>query len=147
MTQYVKLLGAGPEIKEGVRGISLEANAYIQMKYDAEIYQLDSLIEEFILGLTKFGIMDRTVFTLTSDHGEAFGEHDYYAHGSGLPYDELVHVPLMMVGGGVPRGVRVPHETTMLDFYPTLLELAKLPFINLIYNGLKASSWIRIDPF
>ncbi len=125
VTRYVKYLGTMPEIIRGVRGVSDEANRYIQMKYDAEIYQLDSLIEQFALSLARLEIMDHTVFALTSDHGEAFGEHGTYGHGSGLAYDELVHIPLLMVGGGLPRGVRVPHNTTMLDFYPTLLELAK----------------------
>jgi len=127
VTRYVEMLGAGPEIKQAVQGISMEANRYIQMNYDAEIYQIDSLIEEFVLGLTEMGIMDHTIVALTSDHGEAFGEHGYYAHGSGLPYDELLRVPLIMFGGNLPQGVRVPHNTTMLDFYPTLLELAQAP--------------------
>jgi arylsulfatase A-like enzyme len=127
VTRYVEMLGSGPEIKRDVRDISDEANRYIQMKYDAEIYQVDSLVEQFVIDLAKLGIMDHTIFTFTSDHGEAFGEHNYYAHGSGNPFDELLRVPLIMAGGGLPRGVRVPHNTTMLDFYPTLLELAKVP--------------------
>jgi len=125
--RFVELLGMGADVKEGVRNISQEASRYIQMEYDAEIFEIGFAIERLLKYLNNIEVLDHTVFTITSDHGEGFGEHGFYSHGPALPYDELLHVPLIMAGGGIPRGVRVPYTTTMLDFYPTLLELARAP--------------------
>lgn len=125
--RFVELLGTGPKVTAEVLGVSQEANRYIQMEYDAEIYEIGIQIERLVRYLNKIGVMDNTVFTFTSDHGEGFGEHGFYSHGAALPYDELLHVPLIMAGGGIPSGVRVPHTTTMLDLFPTLLELARAP--------------------
>jgi len=125
--RFSRMLGTGPEIRTSVEGISPEANRYIKMNYDAEIYEVDKQIERLVLRLDEFGILKHTVFAFTSDHGEGFGDHGFYAHVANLAYDELIRVPLIMAGGGLPGNVRVPHTTTMIDFYPTLLELAGAP--------------------
>jgi arylsulfatase A-like enzyme len=45
------------------------------------------------------------VFCVTSDHGESFGEHGALFHISSM-YEPALHVPLVLVGDGVPAGVR-----------------------------------------
>jgi arylsulfatase len=122
--RYVDLMDIGPKVAQGVQGVSEEANRYIQMRYDAEIYQVNMRFKRLLTFLERAGISENTLIAITSDHGEAFGEKGYYGHGHSLAYDELVHVPLIMAGAGLPRNVRVPHTTSTLDFYPTLLELA-----------------------
>ena len=66
---------------------------------------------------------------LTSDHGEAFGEHAAIHHGQNL-YDEQVHVPAMLAWGGgaltadEERAVRAAEGAfvTHLDVLPTVLD-------------------------
>jgi arylsulfatase A-like enzyme len=64
------------------------------------------------------------VVAVTSDHGEALGEHGLIDH-RGAVYREQLHVPLVLAAPGtVPAGRRVRQPVRMLDLYPTLLELA-----------------------
>ena len=45
----------------------------------------------------------------TSDHGEAFGEHDVIFHGNGV-WDANVRVPLVIRGPGLGPDPRRPHR-------------------------------------
>lgn len=64
-----------------------------------------------------------TVLVVTSDHGEEFYDHGGFDHGETL-YDELLWVPCVLWGPGVPRGAAIDGLTDSLDLYPTLLALA-----------------------
>jgi choline-sulfatase len=67
----------------------------------------------------------RTAVILTSDHGEAFGEHDMWRHGFEV-WEVLVRVPLLVyVPGSTPR--RVPARRSTIDVVPTILQLMKIP--------------------
>ena len=62
---------------------------------------------------------------VTSDHGEAFGEHGMYRHGYEL-WEELVHVPLIVhLPGVAPQ--RQAARRSAIDLAPTLLELFGMP--------------------
>ena len=63
------------------------------------------------------------VVVVTADHGEEFMEHGSIVHTKTL-YDELLHVPLIFRGPGVPRGVRVRSMAALIDIVPTVLALA-----------------------
>jgi arylsulfatase A-like enzyme len=61
-----------------------------------------------------------TVMAFLSDHGEAFGEHDYYRHPDAF-HDELARIPLSIHGPGIAAGaVTVP--VSAVDIGPTLLD-------------------------
>jgi arylsulfatase A-like enzyme len=113
-----------PKARAGMIEISDEANAYLAMLYDAEIYTVDSHLKRLISHLKRIDVFDNTVLTFTSDHGEGFREHRFFGHGASWGVQELLHVPLIMAGGGLPKGARVPQSVSMIDLYPTLLELA-----------------------
>jgi arylsulfatase A-like enzyme len=67
----------------------------------------------------------RTAIVVTSDHGEAFGEHKMYRHGFEV-WDVLVHVPLMIQAPGItPR--RIDALRSSIDLAPTILELTGAP--------------------
>jgi arylsulfatase A-like enzyme len=74
-----------------------------------------------------------TWVVITSDHGEHFGEHDLFGHGSSL-YNEQTHVPLILIpplgpeDGGTDcaarlRGRRVAVPVSHRDLPSTLTEL------------------------
>jgi len=66
-----------------------------------------------------------TIVLLTGDHGEHFGEHGLMKHGNSL-YSELLNVPFLITGPGVPAGARFEQDVQLLDIYPTLLALTGL---------------------
>lgn len=82
---------------------------------DAQIGRLRRVIEESRLH-------DRAVVIVSSDHGEAFGQHGIPHHDVSL-YEVLVRVPLIIhMPGLTPRRVNAPVST--VDIGPTILDLA-----------------------
>jgi len=98
------------------------ANADPAWRYDAEIRLLDDALGRLLATLADRSVLDRSILVVTSDHGEAFGEHGEWRHGSML-YDEVMHVPLIVRGPGVPRDHRVVVPAGLVDVVPTVLDL------------------------
>jgi arylsulfatase A-like enzyme len=70
--------------------------------------------------LRSRGLIERTLLVITSDHGEEFFEHGGILHGK-TQYQEVVRVPLVFRGPGIPKGLRVATPASLLDVVPTLL--------------------------
>jgi arylsulfatase A-like enzyme len=90
-------------------------------RYDGEIAFVDHHLGRVLEALEHRPFASRTVVIVTSDHGEAFGEHDLYRHGFEL-WEELVRVPLLVyVPGAEPR--RIPVRRSAIDIVPTILDI------------------------
>ncbi len=85
---------------------------------DAELAALLALVE-------ARGWTERVTLIVTADHGEAFGEHGHRFHAVSL-YDELLRVPLLVVGPGV-RARAIDAPVTLMDLGPTILDLFGAP--------------------
>ncbi len=111
---------------EGVQGESLEEAdlQYLVDLYEAELLELDGKVDEFLQQIEAAGrASGRELGSLiTSDHGEALGEHGAFGHG-GLE-EVQVHVPwLLKAPDGRLRGRRVG-KVSGVDVAPTLLAFA-----------------------
>lgn len=91
--------------------------------YDGEIRYTDDGLKALVEALKAHGVWEDTLFVLTSDHGEEFFEHGVLGHGFSL-YQEVVHVPLILHGPGVPPGVVIEEPVAVLDLPATVHELA-----------------------
>jgi len=91
--------------------------------YDQEILHTDREIGRLLAALDKGPLRDRTVIALIADHGEAFGEHGTYNHGLDL-HEETVRVPFVLRVPGVQARWLRSAPVSLLDLYPTLLNLA-----------------------
>ena len=96
--------------------------------YDGNLRMADDAVGRVVEALRASGRWDRTLFLLTSDHGEAFGEHGDFQHNSTL-FDEMLHVPLVLrlPGGEVPVGVDTASAAALADVVPTVLGYLGLP--------------------
>jgi arylsulfatase A-like enzyme len=89
--------------------------------YDGEVAFTDHHVGRLLKTLAESPLSKNTAIVLTSDHGEAFGEHGLIRHGFEL-WEELVRVPLIFyVPGTKPR--REPVRRGAIDLAPTFLEL------------------------
>lgn len=98
--------------------------------YDAAIAYLDDCIKDLVAALKARGRLDNTIIVITSDHGEHFGEHGIYNHGVSLHTQET-HVPLILVGPGIPAGTVIKRPVSLRDLPATLMALtgkAQHPF-------------------
>jgi arylsulfatase A-like enzyme len=93
--------------------------------YDSEVAFTDREIGRVLEFVAHAEFGPRTAIIVTSDHGEAFGEHGMYRHGYEL-WEELVHVPLIVYLPGVAPQ-RQAARRSAIDLVPTLLELFGLP--------------------
>lgn len=137
------------------RGQNLELSRWSEL-YDAEVQYVDEQVGRLVEGLKTRGLWDNTLVILTSDHGEAFGEHGswhdptdqpdepdpYYSraslHGHNL-YQPLLQVPFLL---HIPGGASGVYEgvTGAVDVLPTVLDALKLP----VPEGLEGRSLLSV---
>jgi arylsulfatase A-like enzyme len=92
-------------------------------QYDGGIAYEDAQIGRVANWLKRHNAWDNTLFIVTSDHGEAFGERNRVGHANS-PYQNLLHVPLLVK---YPRGARSGREqrlASLTDVAPTILSAA-----------------------
>jgi len=96
---------------------------YYIAHYDGAITFVDNAIGELIGYLNKLNIASRTAIIITADHGEGFGEHNYFGHDRCL-YEEIIHIPLIV---SIPwkRFVenKIPALVENIDVAPTILDI------------------------
>jgi HEAT repeat protein len=92
--------------------------------YDSEVAAADDGVGR-IVRLVR-ALRPGAAFIVTADHGEEFGEHGGRYHGTTV-YEEQVHVPLVIDGPGVRRGVREASVVQTIDLLPTVLSALGIP--------------------
>jgi len=106
-------------------------------RYDGEIATVDEAVGQLVGEVMKR--RPNTVVIITADHGEAFGEHGSYYHGTTV-YEEQVHVPLVVVAPDLaPAHVSVPVQ--LIDIMPTILRTMGVPRRPRI-RGVDLSGWM-----
>jgi arylsulfatase A-like enzyme len=90
--------------------------------YAAELRYMDRQLGAYLQFIEESGLREDTVILLTGDHGEYFGEHGLIYHGYFL-YDEVLHVPLIVSGVGIPKGNRVQNLVSLVDVFDTLADV------------------------
>lgn len=95
----------------------------IKSLYCDAIKYNDERIGELIKYLKERGEYENTLFILFGDHGEQFMEHGEYGHCS-APYNEVIKIPLIVKFPGQEHaGREVKEVVSILDIYPTILEI------------------------
>jgi arylsulfatase A-like enzyme len=100
---------------------------YLIALYNTEVIYANDALESFVAALKMQGMLENTVLVVTSDHGEAFLEHDAWGHGHDVHAEEI-EVPLLFRiprNGGAYRGAS-DEPVSLIDIFPTLLDLIGL---------------------
>ncbi|NOT02667.1 MAG: sulfatase-like hydrolase/transferase [Phycisphaerales bacterium] len=75
-------------------------------RYDSDVAFVDAQLGRLFGFLKQAGRFDDALIIVTSDHGEAFGEHGCFGHSTSL-YQEEIHIPLIIRHPGArERGIR-----------------------------------------
>ena len=94
-------------------------------RYDNEVQFTDVQIGKILDHVKAQPYADKIAILISSDHGEAFGEHGRTRHAFEL-WQSLVRVPLMLcLPGAAPQRIDVPRSG--IDIGPTVLELLGVP--------------------
>ncbi len=103
--------------------------------YKGEISFLDVHIGELLDLLVELGVEKDTLVVLAADHGESMTEKDIYFCHAGL-YNTVTHVPMIMsFPGRIPEGVEVYSLASLVDIFPTALEVLGYEYDENKING------------
>jgi len=96
--------------------------------YDDCIVYIDDYIGRLMKDLSAQGLDRNLLLVITSDQGEALGEHGvFYAHHSSL-YREQIQVPLIFwQPGKIPRGMRIDVPVSNASIPATILDMLRRP--------------------
>jgi choline-sulfatase len=99
--------------------------------YDAEVWYADNAVGQLLTYVDAQPWAANTAIMVTSDHGEAFGEHGMSGHAFEL-WEVLVRVPwFAKIPGVAPRTIDAARSH--IDLAPTVLDLL----------GVAAPSWLH----
>lgn len=95
-------------------------------RYHEHVAFADDLVGRLHHGLRQAQGEEPFLFVHTSDHGEAFLQHGQQGHNTSV-HREMTHVPWILWGAGLPRGLEVEAPVSLLDVGPTLRDLCAIP--------------------
>jgi len=130
-TLFGEFSGSVEPTSESLRPLAATAGKHLDQEdfdflvsqYDGEIRFLDDSLRVLFGRLEEMGFLDNAVVLITADHGEEFGDHGGLLH-RGTLFEELVRVPFIVWGRGVPAGAVDPTLVSTVDVAPTLLAAA-----------------------
>jgi len=109
-------------------------------EYLASVASVDRNVGKLLTTLDELGLDENTIVIFTSDHGFNMGHNGIWHKGNGRwiltdqrgaranMYDHSLRVPVAVRWPGVTTpGMVIEETTTNLDWYPTLLSMARLP--------------------
>ena len=103
--------------------------------YDNGILQADNYIKRIFETLDKKGYLENSIVAIASDHGEAFGENGFWAHGGDIHSAEIV-IPLLFYTSTKQKTKNNIPYGTLIDIPPTLFG----------FLGIKSpSSWEGVN--
>lgn len=93
--------------------------------YDGEIKFVDEHVGKLLDFVAAQPWGNKVAVVISSDHGDAFGEHKMFRHGFEI-WDVLTHVPLMIqMPGAKARRIDTPRSS--IDLPPTFFEMLGVP--------------------
>lgn len=106
---------------------SRDDQSYVRGEYDSCVRLADAGLGELLSAMNELGRLQDTVILIGADHGELLSEDGASrGHPGEGTVDNLLHVPLVMTGPGIPKGLRVSHSTENVDIIPTLIDILGL---------------------
>ncbi len=121
-----------------ILGISRIPNSNLKkMKsvYDSQILVVDQLLANLLDHLKSIGSYNDSLIIVTSDHGQAFRENNYYGHGLFL-YDEIIKVPLIIKYPSDYSGAK-ERVDSLIDIYGLVMKYVDEMDLNMTDSGSK----------
>lgn len=118
------------------------------------LLSLDDLVAAAYEVCQGAGVVDRTYFISTSDHGFQLGQFNIPMDKRHV-YDWDTRIPFFIRGPGISPGSTLQQPATLVDLAPTFLSLAGLPkppgmdgrsLLPLLVDPSNAATWNKLSP-
>ena len=116
--------------------------------YYSMVELFDRQMGEMISALEEAGVFENTILIITSDHGDMLFDHGIGEKGP-LSFEEVLHIPLLMVCPAKIRPGVVEKPVSLVDLYPTVLDYAEIETDRKTCDGIslrpliEGEKWIR----
>lgn len=117
---------------------------YYVSKYDGAIYFIDEQIGILLSVLDDLKLNNDTLIIVTSNQGEYIAEHGFYFSHTGIPFEPLIKVPLIIkYNKMLPAGTKIDFLVQSIDIAPTILDILGISkpmslqgssFLNIIFK-------------
>lgn len=120
---YSKMLteSYGGDEKEGLK--------HFLQAYLACVAFADEQVGKVLNALENSRFKENTIVILTSDHGWQMGQKQYLFKNS--PWENGAHIPFIISAPNVKAGSKVEQPVSLIDIFPTLLDLCHLKGSNI----------------
>lgn len=111
--------------------------------YYAAVSYVDYQIGRILKQLEDLKLSDNTIVVLLSDHGYQLGEHRLWTKNTN--FEIALQVPLMIHVPGRTTKMQVTTKIVeLIDLFPTLVELAGLPELDLCHTNVTLNSQTKV---
>lgn len=93
--------------------------------YLACIAFVDEQIGKVVDAVNKSEYADNTIIVITSDNGYHMGEKEYIFKNT--LWEESARIPFIVAGKGIAKGQQCRNPISLIDVYPTMIDLCNLP--------------------
>ncbi|MGN0062880.1 MAG: sulfatase [Nocardioides sp.] len=111
-----------PESRQRVDDDARASMRLARQRRAEALQSVDRTVEALVETLREQGTLDNTYVLFTSDNGFALGEHNM--RGKLWHFDEMLRVPTVLRGPGLPAGRSVATPVSVADWAPTIAALA-----------------------
>lgn len=115
-----------PSYVQKIPRLTTKEIAGVKLRYQHRLQQMkldDDALGRLVAQLRRERLLDNTYIVVSSDNGWMQGEHRF-ADKKSVPFEEDVNLPLFIRGPGVKPGVHIGQLASMVDLYPTFLDIA-----------------------
>ena len=106
--------------------IDPEGVGVLKKAYEKRLEYLDLKIRNLVEILKRNGVLDNAILIMTSDHGQAFGEHGQVYHNL-FPYNEISKVPLITAryedGKQIKEKKEVDRTVSIKSLHDSIIEV------------------------
>jgi len=94
-------------------------NNFGSSQYYKTLTMLDYNIKVIVKAVIEAGMLENTVFVITSDHGGIFKDHS-------LSFKISRRIPIIITGNGIKKNYRIRGRSSILDVAPTMAAILGL---------------------
>ncbi len=133
---YISFAAHFPYFDYGPDYRIMEDDGRLINRYYNNLNLLDHMIKRIYDHLEKQGQLERTIFVIVGDHGQAFGQHhpDNYMHYR-YSYNENLEAPAIIYQPALFKPKAFELSTSHVDLLPTLLDAMRIPYNPAFFDG------------